>query len=470
MTSSELTYDLIDREPVYFERALLTRILYDVPFAKLIGGVLFCDSDGQEARSFQMPKHAGLAQVILKYHAHSAPVNPVSWEFMQHCMTEVAGMGKLPVQELQSVWEYFTQMLQSNMPAWDLIMAQTGMGCTYWLKQMRCSQIQQKAKTEKWRADKLQDRLRHENAYIDSLTRTEQLSFDIWEVLRNPQPDVVRLRTSIAQLNLRLAGGFGMGEGYLFIGASGSGKTVLSTQFASEWSLAGKRGILVTTERSQGTAQLLPRILSQHCRIPYSQIVNGIDPSRLQPTQQQAMAEFSQLVNAKNFRVLEWFKRQNKGLDKGLKDELLREADLMGGLDYFLVDWIGGVLDEEGKKDDKKIRLAYQTGADAIAALAGELNCVGGAFAQAHNKTGKNKVRVVAADLQECKSMDRDMTGVIGCSAMESKDIAEDGGGDNYDLDQYFNISKARKGPGGLVPVRRDFGYQRYIDRLTIRK
>jgi hypothetical protein len=466
MTSEQL-YDMIDKDPVYFERTMLTRIMLDAQFATLVGTVLFCDHEGQEARSFQMPRHAGLAQAALLYHLHGGPVTPQpSWEFLHTCMSQVAGQGKLPAQELTDVWQYFYEMLCSGSTNMPLIQQQTNTGCTYWLKQVRTQMISQRARTERWRADKLQGHLRQENVFIDKLANTEQMIFDIWEELQNPKPDVVRLRTSIAQLNVRLGGGFGRGEGYLFIAASGAGKTVTSTQFAGEWALAGNKVALVTTERSQATNDLTMRLLSQQCGIPYKQIVNGLNQGTLQPTQRAAVEEFSRHVNKGNFRIVEWFKRPNRDIRLGLRDTLDQLANEMGGLDAFLLDWIGGSLDDDAKNDPTKIRLAYNGGCEAVADLAGDMNAVGCTFAQAHNVTGKNNARVGAANLQESKSMDKPMTGVIGISAIQSKDQDEAGHGENYEPDQYFFIGKARKGVGGLVPVRRNFGYQKFVDRM----
>ena len=466
MTSEQL-YDMIDKDPVYFERTMLVRLMLDPQFAVLMGTTLFCDHEGQEARSFQMPRHAGLAQVALLYHAHNGPVVPQpSWEFLQTCMSQVAGQGKLPAQELQEVWQQFYELICSGAANLPLITQQTNTGCTYWLKQVRSQMILQRARTERWRAEKLQLHLRQENVFIDRLANTEQLIFDIWAELQNPKPDVVRLRTSIAQLNVRLGGGFGRGEGYLFIGASGAGKTVTSTQFAGEWALAGNKVALITTERSQGTNELTLRMISQQCGIPYKQIVNGLNFNALQPSQQAAIREFSTHVNKDNFRVVEWFKKPNRDIRLGLRDTLDQLANEMGGLDAFMLDWIGGSLDEDAKNDPNKIRLAYNGGCEAVADLAGELNAVGCTWAQAHNVTGKNKARVGAADLQESKSMDKPMTGVIGTSAIQSKDQDEAGHGENYEPNQFFFIGKARKGVGGLVPVRRNFGYQKFEDRM----
>jgi len=464
--SAELTYDLINREPVYFEKIMLVRLMLDPQFAKLASAVLFVDHEGQEARSFQMPRHAGLAQVALMYHAHGGPVTPqLSWEFVQTCMSHVAQLGKLPTGELQEVWEYFFQLVVAGQTSAALILSQTNLGMTYWLKQRRCEIITQRSRTERWESDKLSSYLRAENSFVDGISKSTEIAFDIWEVLAHPMPDVERLRTSIAQLNLRLGGGFGRGEAFLFVGASGAGKSVTSSQFTSEWALANKKVALVTTERTQSTNEFTMRLLSQHCKIPFEQVVNGFRPEKLQPSQLQAVEEFKQYVNKRNFQIIEWFKKPKRDIRAGLRDELLKVSDEMGGLDAFALDWIGGSLDEEEKNDPKKIRLAYNSACETVSELAGELNCAAITFAQAHNKTGKNKARVDSSCTQESSSMDKSMTGGIGISAIQSSEVQDDGQGDNYVDEQFFFIFKARKGRGGLVPVKRMFGYQKYVDR-----
>lgn len=61
--------------------------------------------------------------------------------------------------------------------------------------------------------------------------------------------------------------------------------------------------------------------------------------------------------------------------------------------------------------------------------------------------------------------MHQDMTTVVGLSGLKSKEEDEHGNGDNHTKEQYLYVSKARNGEGGLVPVHRQFGYQKLTDR-----
>lgn len=467
MISPELTYDLVDKEPVWFEKMMLVRIMLDVKFAEKVSTVLFVNNEGQEARSFQMPKHTGIAKALLLYHSHRAPVNPVAWDFLYTCLNQVAVAGLLPVQDLQEVWQYLYAALMEGSGAWDMVVAQTNIGCTYWLKQVRCNAITGRARQDKWRSDALQDALRKENVFIDRITKSNKIQHGLWEQFEVPTIDTERFPLSITGLTARMGGGPGRGECYLIIAASGVGKSVVCTQFCAEWAVQGRKVVYITTERTQPGAQLNLRIFSQQCRIPYAQISNGINYHALQPAQQQAMQQLRGMLTDNNFRYIHWFDRPDSGNLQGMKDEIMRAGDHMGGIDAIAIDWIGGALGEEFKTDKDKLRLIFKSTADFMAGMNSDLNTAGLVMAQGHEKRAKNNPYVDASCLTECLSMHQEMTGVAGLSGIQDKTENAEGFGANYRREQTVFLSKVRKGEGGLVPVTRDFGFQRLTDRQT---
>lgn len=468
--SPELVFELIDKEPLWFERQMLIRMTLDPTFASQVTGLLFAGHDGNAARSFQLPMHVGLAKTILMYHAHRAPVSPLALDFAQTCLTQVANSGALDVSNLNNVWNDFMHILQEGYNAWPLVVSHTNLGCSYWLKQIRQHSIYAKSKQGKWRSEELQKALYSENAFIDkTLQRSQSLSMGLWEAYANPLPDVIRVKTSINGLNTRLNGGFGRGEATMFIAASGVGKSTVATQFASEWAIQGCKTVYVSTEPTQPAQKLMLRMFAQHCRIPYAQIVNGINYNTLTVHQQEAMRHLSRVLGDHNIRFIHWFNRPDIGNVGVLRDAILKEAEVMGGLDAIVFDWIGGAIPEEIKNDATKVRLGFKSTGDMIANLVADLNSIGLATVQGHEKRAKNNARVAAADVTECLNLHQCFTAVIGMSGIENKDEGGNEEEGNFIRDQFLNISKARNSLGGLVSVTRMFEYQRLVDRRIAR-
>ena len=467
MQTAEMIFELVERQPVLFERWILGRMMYDSQFASAVSSVLFMDHEAKEARAFQMPKHTGLAMTILGYHQMNGNTKHISAELLWYCMTNMAAQAKLPSaeDELAELWQFLQQTMADTVANWNTVQHMTNTAVVYWLKRIRMQTATSRAKSENWNADRLQLWLRKEGVHISRMAKTEQTSSDIWQCHNNPGPDVQRLPCSIPRVNTGLGGGPGRGEGTLFVCASGAGKTVATTQLAGEWCVQGKKGVIITTEPSQGAKEMSLRIISQQCRIPFSQIVNGLRLETLQPDQREEVARLQHFIRPDNLQVIEWFKRPNTSAVESMDEVLEEVASRMGGLDFFILDWIGGALGADSANDPAKLRLIFQSAANKVAAMASTFDCVGVGTAQAHNVTGKNKARVVAADARECKSMDQDMTNVIGISAILDKSHDDADGGENYVKEQFWFISKARKSAGGLAPVSRKFEYQLFVPR-----
>jgi KaiC len=465
--NQEVVHHMVDKDILTFERMVLTRLAFDPPFAKSVGALLFVDHNGKPARSFKDPRHAAMGHALLHYHKFDSPGKEPSQQLMMHCLQVVTDEGKLAIDEIEANWQYLFTMLQQGSSAWTAVVSVTTMGCALWLGKARNEQISHQSKLERWPLEKTHRELTEEMRFIGGLTRVKNIHVGLWEAFERPQIDTVRRKLSLGHLNTALGGGLGHGEGYLILGASGAGKSVVANQFAAELSMSGAKGIIVTTERSQSASKLMLRIFSSQCRIPYKQIINGFNLSVLSPAQQQDMARLQLQMTKDRFRYVEWFDHPNPGDAQALRDELMRAHDEMGGLDYAVLDWIGGAMPPDVKSDPLKIRLMFQTTADMWARTASDLNIITIATAQVSNAQGKDKARVGIEHAQECKSMDRDMTGVIGISAIRPKGDNGDQLGENYVRDQFLYISKARYGEGALIPVTREFEYQKLVTRTA---
>lgn len=459
MNSQELIFDMVDRERVYFERMMLGRLLLEREFFSRIRNVLTNDSSGVEAANFTIPRHVGIWKAICLYHDTGGPATPIAPQHFYKCLDMIAQQAILPISELHDVWAFVESIVRDSINAWVMVVQNTKSAATYWLKQVRKDSIMQMAEADNWNSDKIQDALRKENIHIDSVSRTDKVVFGIWDSIDNVQPDIVRFKSSLTGLNVAIGGGFGVGEASLIIAASGGGKTVAGLQLAADFSLQGKKGVYLTTERTQGNDRISRRLISAQCNIPYGQVVNGVNMNLLQPSQQEAVMAFRERINDSNMKVVEWFRvGSTKSISSGMREEVDSAAQTMGGLDYVIFDWIGGTLQVT---DPKMIRHYYLDAADTVAILASDWNCVGVATTQADAAKGKNNMRVDNTACAECKTLDRSMTNVLGLTCFYQPDNKE-GGQELYDRKQFFFVSKCRNGVGGHVPVYRDFGFQRF--------
>lgn len=86
-------------------------------------------------------------------------------------------------------------------------------------------------------------------------------------------------------------------------------------------------------------------------------------------------------------------------------------------------------------------------------------------FAQAAMAQAANKPRVDQTMIAECKSLGNSATGVWGISAMtEAFDPNAPGSETTFRDDQYLYLAKARKSQGGLIKLRRQFQFQRFVE------
>lgn len=469
MQSVESIYEMVDRAPAIFERMVLTRLMFDPVFVKRAAPVLFTDHEQQEAKSFDFPVHAGLGRALLTYHETAGHSVGFDWNIMEYALKRTAESALISsdMSVLQEAWGALQALSAAAPSQWNSVVWCTDKAMVYWLKNMRNRTAASKSKAGKWSMDTLQQWLREEGKHITQLARADRLNFSLLDALKTPAPDVVRLLCSIPKLNVAIGGGFGCTEASLIVCPSGAGKTVISTQLSGEWCMQGKKGVLVTTERSQGHHALALRMFSQLCNIPFAQISNGLDPAKLAPDQRQSLEQVSQFIRPENFQILEWFRQPNTSAIEALPDELDRMANIMGGMDFFILDWLGGALGEDATSDKDKLRLTLSRAASTVATQAGTFGCVGIATAQAHS-SARNKVRVQASDARENKNLDQDMTNSIGISALQDKAYTDDDGGNSFLKEQFMFAEKTRKGPGGLIPVSRRFEYQKFTPRAAL--
>lgn len=463
-SNAELIFEMVDRHTLAFENMVLARFLLDAQAAKVMSGILFKTHDGLDARSFGTPENTGLGVAIDTYHHANSHRAEQSAAVLQFGLSKTMQEGKL-AGDVQVLWGRLMQLSAEGVQNWSSVMHCTKAGMLYWLNKGRMSFAVELARAKNWGADKLMNWLRAEKLHISSLSEQKKVDHGLWSSLNTQIADVIRFPCSIPRLNFVLGGGFGRGEATLAICPTGAGKTALSTQLTGEWCMQGLKGIYVTTERTQPAHKLALRMISQQCGIPFKQIKDGIKATTLQDVQQVAVGKMQQAIGDHNLRFVHWFELTNPNDVEQLPGLIDQYAQMLGGLDFFILDWLGGALEVSTDKDKK--RLIYQRGADIVAEVAANYDVSGLVLAQAH-ENARNKPRVTAADAQENKSMGNNMTNIMGVSAMMDKSVSGEGEGANYMREQYLNLPKTRGGEGGLVPVDRKFEYQKFTPRAGI--
>lgn len=471
ITDTQLTSKiLIKQNPDFFELALLAVSVVDHRRIGIMAPVLNVMADKSEAQDFENPWHAALWRAMCGYYSilYGQGAAPTAAGFnMQVFWQAINALARsgadIPMSQITDLWEYFgQQVIPLTHNAGPLIRIVDD-GLIFWLRERRSRIVLERAATLMWSAEKLHETLLEESKFVQQLSKADERMFAFGHGIDNPIAKIPRVPISLTGVTQRLGGGFGRGEATLFFAPNGAGKTVASCQLASEFSLMGNKGCLITTE--QRHMYLEARMISNHCRIGFDRIKDGISATTmaaLTAEQRELYREFRDRMDGKML-IYEWPKRVDRSVQTGLEEDLSRAADKLGGLDWFILDWLGSALGAAAT-DPGALRMMIKHGADTTVRLASEdsFNCIGIVNAQSAPGTAINRVPLNQSHLGECKSASDNMTNLIGITLMtEPKD--EPGvviGAPTPH--QYWCVSKTRMGDPGTVKVRRNFGYQRF--------
>ncbi len=75
---------------------------------------------------------------------------------------------------------------------------------------------------------------------------------------------------------------------------------------------------------------------------------------------------------------------------------------------------------------------------------------------------GSKSHKVDSTCIAECHSLGRKATTIIGISQLQEQLDAMSNGEPPFQRRQFLYVSKSRRGIGGLIPVRRNFEFQRF--------
>lgn len=491
---------LIDSNTAWFERAIVAVCRSDLQSFRKFCQVLCLKSGTKDkhADDFEYSVHNIIYDSVRSYNAlfegaGEGIFRPISAQQLQSMLMLKANKGEVVMlSEIPEIMKYFEEEVLPFPSGEDHIYL-VNTGIAYYLKTVRAKKIINSASLLGLNLDDLTLLCEQDIDIVNKLDSGGKLlqevpdRIELSEIDEFDDPTRVMIETldcDIPKLNESISS-FRKGHAYLFIGGTGSGKTIVACQLASAFSyINGASGLYISTEQKHD--ELYRRIVSNKCSIPHRTISQGIFKDKLTPNEIQRYLDFrnkSHQLNAGNAQFINWgnFQKQNDlNMIKKIEDEIdLFEKENNEGkkVDYVILDWIGGALGSMADAGDKT-RHIYQAAADALEELCRKRNFVAIAFAQAI-PASVNKVKIDSLDLSECKTMGRNYSAIIGISSLYSEEYAKQIDQEKnkkrkdyrvgseldeaatYSTKQFFFISKSRFGDPKAVPFKREYEYQR---------
>jgi len=488
----------IDRNYKWFEQAIVSVCRANLSSFKKFSLVLCLKSGSKDKHSddFEDQYHNIIYDAVRGYNnlfegASESIFKPMSVSQLQIMLNERASQGEVvSFSEIPSIVKYFEEVILPFEVGEDILYL-VNAGVSYYLKNIRAKKIINSASLLGVNLDDLALLCEKDVELINKLENGGKLIHDVPDRIQLSDIDefddpnrviVETLDCDIPKLNETISS-FRKGHSYLFIGGTGSGKTIVACQLTCAFSyINGASGLYISTEQKHD--ELYRRIISNKCSIPHRTISQGIFKDKLTPNELQRYLEFRNKainLNSGNAQFINWGnleKHNDMNFIKKIEDEIdTYEKESGKKVDYVILDWIGGALGSMAQAGDRT-RLIYQEAADALEALCRKRDFVAIAFAQAI-PAAVNKVKIDSLDLAECKTMGRNYSAIIGISSLYSEEYARQVDQEKnkkkkdyrigseldetatFSVKQFFFISKSRFGEPKAVPYKREYEYQR---------
>jgi replicative DNA helicase len=488
----------IDKNYKWFEQSIVAVCRADLASYKKFSPVLCLKSGTKDKHSddFEEPYNNIIYDAIRGYNclfegASEGIFKPIGVAQLQTVLNERASKGEMVgFSEIPDIVKYFEDVILKQDSGVEAIYL-VNTGIPYYLKSVRAKKIINSASLLGVNLDDLTLICEKDIELINKLEDGGKLLVDVpdrielADIDEFDDPNKVLIETldcDIPKLNETISS-FRKGHAYLFIGGTGSGKTIIACQLASAFSyINGASGLYISTEQKHD--ELYRRIVSNKCSIPHRTISQGIFKDKLTPNEVQRYLDFrikANSLNSGDAQFINWgnFQKQaDINMIKKIEDEIeLYEKESGKKVEYVILDWIGGALGSMAEAGDKT-RHIYQAAADALEELCRKRNFVAIAFAQAV-PASVNKVKIDSQDLSECKTMGRNYSAIIGISSLYSEEYAKQVDQEKskkrkdyrvgseldeaatYATKQFLFISKSRFGDPKAVPFKREYEYQR---------
>ena len=348
-------------------------------------------------------------------------------------------------------------------------------GVNYWLEKRRTTQVMAYTMHHpNANAEMLQNTLKRSISNIQA----SQLEVDtVWEIFEEEEEadDTERIPTNISMFD-QVLGGLVKQEFGLVIAPPSGGKTVCACQLGAALALGGSKVAFITTE--QRPKELMPRIVSNFCEIPFNLIKDGVNRQRILSLGQSQQDKVTNLMKAisTNLSFVDWSKRGHTFVNSF--ESMFEMFDDRGFVpDVLICDWLGGGLPEGTKREDVRNILFDASNAMINTCKRRDTSLV--VMTQADATLSKNVAKIDFSHLADNKMLHRDYTWAVGISCIMEEEGKGSGVGrgqtaklknspsNNYASEQYFNFFKTRKDNALCIPVLRDFGYQRFKPKYS---
>lgn len=478
----KLAEKLVTSNQDWFELHTLRKLMDDIGFFMRVRDQL-CVHNGETTRDFSKWEYNTLYGAVKDFNnlhsdKDSNTFKPINRGLLEMVLKSFADAGHtIREAEVPEVMGLYDRLMTLDMAAYDQV---CDAGFPYWLSRQKIKNLMKSADSSAtWEPDEIAENTHAAAALAHGLGKKESrlTFFSAFGMYDSEDIDAERLSSGFSKLNECLGGskveengatrinkGFAKGDAYLFIAPSGAGKTVMATQFAQHFASSNKNGLFISTE--QGPYELVPRIISARCNIPFELLSNGMAEARkfLNENQMADVLSTDAVISEK--LIFSHWMEPSMSVLTSLDDEIESAKEIFESrgerMDFVVFDWVGGALGELTGDDATKLRLLYQLTADGIADMAIKHNIVAITFAQAMASKGYNTMKVGTELIAECKSMGQKYAGIIGITALYDNKEQEASDTPIFSDKQFFFVQKTRKGRGSVVPIKRNFKYQRF--------
>lgn len=462
MEDTQYLHDIIkkiNKDPEWFEQMVLCVLGTDHEFYNQFKNILGVDGHlKKKVEDFSTREHNILWRVIKEFREWmGANPTPITVAFARGIMLKMASRAEEV--GLSEIPELLQNMGRSLELGGDKCQNAVKTGFSHWFKKRRASYCLRMQGSEGYTNEQLMIALQYHQSLVE-VTDNPYGLYNFGHGLDSEPIDVKRYSTGLRGLDNAMGGGVAKGESSLLIAASGCGKTALSAQIAITLTQQRLKGVFISTEQKHHDLEL--RCLSNACNIPFSLIKDKFDKNAINPTQLADYVKFRELIN-KNLVFSDW-NFPDKSLADALEDLLRHTKARLGGLDFVILDWIGGSISSKAGVDKDARRLEFQRIADTTVRFARQHDLISIDCAQAQQTLGYDRLKVDQSCIAENKTLGVNKTNVFGITGFRVKEEDEDRNTPLLKNEQAIYISKARKGEGGSVSVRRQMGFQRFAD------
>ena len=242
MAIDAATTDLINRNPTFFEKAVLAMCLQDRSFYDLVSRVLCRNlQSGTFIDDFQDVLANAVYAVQTKYMTcfamAGAAFKPMDASTCRILLENLIEEQLLLPSEVDPAIEVFIECMQMSPGQVELF---TKNGFSHWLKKRRMQWMYaQQLQSTDWNPAELIGETQRCLDALDIQSGGKKRFYVAGESCDETLIDVPRYSTGHPALNDALGGGLGRKEGTLFIGGTGSGKTVVATQLGGVFAMQG---------------------------------------------------------------------------------------------------------------------------------------------------------------------------------------------------------------------------------------